>query len=76
VRSVRQLVERTAGNPFQSSPPEPARRAAMDTTLRWAGGWCDVDAPQHILVAHEYRLYRRRPQGLLSTRVTKPIVPR
>lgn len=76
MRSVRQLVERTAGNPFQSSPPEPARRAATDTTLRWAGGWCDVDAPQHILVAHEYRLYRRRPQGLLSTRVTKPIVPR
>jgi len=76
VRSVRQLVERTAGNPFQSSPPELARRAAVDATLRWAGGWCDVDVPQHVLVAHEYRLYHRRPQELFSTRATEPIVPR
>ena len=58
-RTVRQLVERTAGNPFQSNPPESVRRSAIDSTLRWAGSWCDVDAPQHVLVAHEYRHYLR-----------------
>lgn len=75
-RTVRQLVERVAWNPFQSSPPEPVRRTAIDTTLRWAGGWCEVDAPQHVLVAHEYHLYRRQPHDPASTRATKPVGPR
>lgn len=71
IRTVRQLVERTAGNPFQSNPPESVRRSAIDSTLHWASDWCDVDAPQHVLIAHEYRhYYRLRPQELPTTRAT------
>lgn len=75
-RSARQRVERTADNPSQSSPPEPARRTAINKTLRWAGNWSDVDAPQRVRLAHECRLHRLNPQDLRGTRVTKPIVSR
>lgn len=59
-RSARQLLVRTAGNPFQSRPPERVRAAALDAALAWAQGELgDLDAPREVEVRHDYRLYRR-----------------
>lgn len=58
-RTVRQLVQRKAANPFASHPPEPVRLDGVEATLRWAATWCPLDTPRTVSVTHSYRLYRR-----------------
>lgn len=60
-RSLRQLVDRLAGNPFRGDAPAAVTQQAAADTLHWVSErHGDLDRPRRIGVAHVLHAYRRR----------------
>lgn len=60
-RTLRQLVERLAGNPFRGRPPADIARVAKAATLAWTQQrYGDLDRDRRIQLAHTLHVYRRR----------------